>query len=159
MPAPLYDVLLVAHVAVALIGFGSIAVAGLSARRGRQVADPASDARLARFFAPGVDWPGRLIFLVPVFGLAMLLGGDRSDLPRLWPWIALACWTGAVGMVTARGWPSERAAQAALARARGGEAEAAGEFRAACESMERSVAVVELLFVVALVLMIWQPGS
>lgn len=160
MPKPLYDLLLICHVAVAFIGFGSIAIAGLFARRGVVSEAPGEDETVVRFFRPGTDWPGRLVLLVPVFGLAMLFGGDTVDVPAVWPWIGLGLWTVAVGLVSATCWPAERAAQQQmLAVHEGGDGAVAatGAFRDACRRLERGAGLVSVLFVLAVTVMIWQP--
>jgi hypothetical protein len=153
MAAPLYDALLVCHLAAALIGFGAVAVAGWSAADGRKAASPWADERLTRFFKPGRDWPSRLVLAVPVFGLALLLGGDRSAISQPWPWAGLLVWLVAVGHLLSLGWPAEHRAQQALA---GGD-DALEDFRSACRKMERAAAVVSVCFLAAVVLMIWQP--
>ncbi len=157
MPPPLYDVLLILHVATALIGFGSIAVGGLYARRGAASPAPSGEDRLVRFFAPGVDWPARLIFVVPALGLAMLLGGDRPAVGHLWPWLGLAIWFLAAGVATARTWPAEKRAQRALSDLAAGEADGLARFRLACRQMEGAAAVVAVCFVAVVALMIVQP--
>lgn len=157
MPKPAYDILLVAHVAAAFVGFGSIAIAGWAAAVGRSSSDPATDERVTRFFRPGVDWPGRVIFLVPLLGLTMLFGGDHPDIAKAWPWAGLALWTVTAGVATARLWPAEQRAQGELVAIRDGDSSRAGLFRTACGEMERSAALVSICFVVAVALMIWQP--
>jgi uncharacterized membrane protein len=151
---PLYDVLLVAHVVVAVVGFGALAVLGLEASIGWRSPDPATDESLRRFFSPGSDWPSRLIFAVPVLGLALLFGGDRAAASHAWPWLGLAIWVATAGLATGLCWPAERAAQAALAA----EVPDVASFRLACTQLERGVAGIELCFVAAVVLMIIQPG-
>jgi hypothetical protein len=186
MSGPLYDLLLVGHVVVAVVGFGAVAVSGRMASSAYRTADPAGDPRVLRFFREGPDWPARAIFLVPVLGLALLFGGDRSDVHAAWPWIGLAIWVGVAGLATAWCWPAEQAAQAALARLvslrdvaslrdgaslrdeaslgrplaeRDGEAVrgALPEFLAACRSLERASGVISVCFVLAVAVMIIQP--
>jgi hypothetical protein len=182
MSGPLYDLLLVMHVVVGVVGFGAIAVSGRTASAAYRTADPAGDPRVLRFFREGPDWPARAIFLVPVLGLALLFGGDRSDLHAAWPWIGLAIWLGVAGLATALCWPAEQAAQAALARLVSlrdgaslgeplvsvdgkrlvgvdGEAVrgALPEFLAACRSLERASGVISVCFVLAVAVMIIQP--
>lgn len=115
MSGPLYDVILVAHVVAAVVGFGALAASGVAASSGRRSPDPVGDESVRRFFRVGRDWPARAIFLVPVFGLILLLGGDRSSLHEVWPWIGLGLWTATAGVATARCWPAETAAQRAFA--------------------------------------------
>ncbi|MHB1988620.1 MAG: DUF2269 family protein [Acidimicrobiales bacterium] len=157
MPGPLYDVLLILHVAAAFIGFGSIAIAGWAASAGRRSGDPTSDERVVRFFSEGVDWPGRVIFVVPVLGLVLLLGGDASNVGAPWPWVGLGLWFAAVGLATGLGWPAEQRAQRELAAASAGETNALARFREACAVMERASVMVSVCFVAVVTLMIWQP--
>ncbi|HLI43641.1 MAG TPA: DUF2269 family protein [Acidimicrobiales bacterium] len=156
MPAPLYDVLLLFHVASALIGFGSVAIGGWAASRARHRREPAGDDRVVRFFRPGIDWPARLVLLVPVLGLAMLFGGDREAVGQAWPWAGLALWCVGAGHVIGIGWPAEAQAQRELAALSRGEVSKEG-FVAACARMERAAAVASLCAVAAIVLMVVQP--
>lgn len=175
--SPGYDALLVAHVAAGLVGFGAVAIGGLEARKARQSPDPAGNEGCRRFFKPGIDWPARLIFLVPVLGLWLLFGGEAADEHAAWPWAGLVVWVLAVGVASGMGWPAERRAQAALAglaadRGVGGveSADPVGgypvgspgggklaEFREACRVMERASGLVNVCFVAAVILMIVQP--
>lgn len=156
MAAPLYDVLLLCHLASALIGFGSVAVGGWAAARGRQSHSPTDDEWLLRFYREGTDWPSRLVLLVPIFGLAMLFGGDHQDIGAVWPWAGLGLWLVAVGHLFAIGWPAEQKAQRALALLVKEQGHPS-HFVQACKAMERAAAVTSICFVVAVVLMIWQP--
>lgn len=162
MSAPAYDVLLLLHIAAAVVGFGAIAVAGLRARAGRRSADPARDVSLRRFFAPGPDRPARAIFLVPLLGLGLLFGGDRHDVGAAWPWIGLSIWIVAAGLATGVCWPAERDAQEALGLLDrttddDGGAVLSTAFRASCRRMERSVGWISICFLAAVAVMVLQP--
>jgi hypothetical protein len=65
-----YDIVLLAHVLSALVGFGAVVVAGgfalILSRSGT-----GSEA-VRRYYRPGVNWAGRILFLVPVFGVALV---------------------------------------------------------------------------------------
>ena len=157
---PGYDLLLVAHVAAGVVGFGAIGASGIEARAGRRSPDPAHDLGLRRFFRPGPDWAGRVIFLVPVLGLALLFGGVPQDEALAYPWAGLGIWVAATGVATGACWPAERRAQRALAELADGrvaEPEVLERFRSACASMERAVGVISLLFLAAVAIMIAQP--
>jgi hypothetical protein len=158
---PAYDLLLVAHVFVGLVGFGAIAIAGVAAATARQSGDPSNDASVRRFFKPGPDWPARLILLVPVLGLALLYGGDRSGAGTAWPWIGLCIWVVAVGIASAICWPAERAAQTTLGELSGAPAEDSAalvaQFRTSCRQMELATGAISVCFVAAVVVMIIQP--
>lgn len=161
MSGPAYDLLLVAHVVAAVVGFGAIAVAGIAASSARRCDDPATDASVRRFFTQGRDWPARVVFLVPVLGLALLFGGDHAAEGAAWPWIGLGLWVAAAGIASGVCWPAEHAAQAALAELVGARADAAGSlvagFRASCHRMELATGAISVCFVTALAVMILQP--
>lgn len=133
MKSPLYDLLLVLHVAVGLIGFGGCAVTGYYAALGRQLLEPrelgsargsesgvtAAEWRrrwglVETYFRPATNWIERLVLLVPLFGLGMLALGDHRGFDQLWPWIGLTLWVVAVGAASGLLWPGERQIQAAL---------------------------------------------
>jgi len=158
---PLYDLLLVAHVAAAVIGFGAIAAAGLAASSARGSRDPVSDQAVRRFFKTGPDWPARLVFLVPLLGLALLLGGDRSGAHAPWPWIGLTLWMVATGLATVLCWPAEQSAQQTLAALQAASPEASQDllrqFREACRRVELAAGAISVCFVAAVLVMILQP--
>lgn len=160
--SPAYDIGVVAHVVAGVVGFGAIAVGGYEASRAQRLVNPVEDPRARRFFRGGIDWPGRLIFLVPLIGLALLFSGDRSDLHRAWPWIGLTFWLASAGLATALCWPAERRAQRLLASAAEAEDETAAlgavaSFRKACRDMETAAGMISICFLAAVAVMIIQP--
>lgn len=156
MPGALYDVLLLCHLAVGFIGFGAVAVAGWAASVGRRRGSAGGDEWVLRFFSEKGGWPSRLVLLVPVFGLAMVFGGDRHAVGAAWPWAGLALWAVAIGHLLFIGWPAEARARGALSA--GSEPERPEvDFATACGRLERASAVASLCFVVAVALMVWQP--
>lgn len=157
MPAPLYDILVVAHVASAVLGFGSIAIGGRMASIARRSRAPGEEARVVRFFRQGTDWPARLVLAVPVIGFVLLFGGDRAAVGRPWPWIGLGLWTVALGHVTAVGWPAERQAQRELASVVAGDGSRLLAFAGQCARMERAAAVAGICALAAVAVMIVQP--
>ncbi len=164
MSGAVYDIILVGHVVAAVVGFGAIAAAGLAASSARRSADPLGEESVRRFFKAGRDWPARSIVLVPVLGLILLFGGDRSASHDPWPWVGLGLWFVTAAVATARCWPAEAEAQHAFAALSspeaalaGEEASALGDFRAACHRMEAAAGLISLCFAAAVVVMIWQP--
>ena len=69
-----FDVVLLLHVACVVVGIVTVATAAATARRlGRLVRTAAPlPEPLRRYFRPGVNWAGRTIYGIPVFGFALL---------------------------------------------------------------------------------------
>ena len=150
---PGYDIVEVLHVASAVVAFGSLAATGWYSALLRQRAEPSSDVALLRYFRPGRNWAEFALFLVPVFGGALVAMAGRSETERAWPWIGLGIWVVAVGAATAVVFPSERAIQRLLVSEAGRDAVAR-----AARRCEQGSAVTAVCFVAALVVMIAKPG-
>ncbi|MHB1972911.1 MAG: DUF2269 family protein [Acidimicrobiales bacterium] len=173
--SPLYDVVMAVHVLAAVVGFGALGSTGAYAAALRRDGDPFASRALRRYFTPGPNWPARAVLLVPLLGGTLLALGHGRDVGYPWPWIGLAVWTAATGLASAVLWPAEREIQALLAAGAAGAAGAgdgdAGTTVGVAEGRadlverlvssalraERAAAVTSLLFVVALVVMVWQP--
>ena len=146
-----FDLLIVAHVASALVGFGAVAATGLQATRlARAAGDPG--AGLRRYFAPGVNWAGRAVYLVPAFGFALLAdSGGRMDAGDPWVVVGIVLWGCSVGAAETLIWPAERRIQAALA-ARGVAP------RRDCLVVGTGAGALAAAFVAATVVMVAKPG-
>jgi hypothetical protein len=148
-----FDLLIVAHVASALVGFGAVAASGIQATRlSRAAGDPS--AGLRRYFAPGANWAGRVLYLVPAFGFALLAdSGGRMDAGDPWVVAGLVLWS--VSMVAAEAliWPAERRIQAGVAAGGGGRA-----LRRDCLVVAAGAGALVVAFVAATVLMVAKPG-
>ena len=120
--SPGYDLVLLAHVLTAVVGFGALVVAAGSALALRGVlrrGGPVPEA-LARYYRPGVNWAGRVLFLVPVLGVALLaMGGGQWSFADLWVSLGMAVWAGVAVVAEAVLWPGERRLQEVVAAARG----------------------------------------
>lgn len=165
-----FDVVLLLHVACVVVGFVTVATAAATARRlGRlaRTASPLPEA-LRRYFRPGVNWAGRSIYGIPVFGFA-LLGMSHGAYAVTDFWVLSGSVTFVAVALVAEGvlWPAERRLQHAVAAAGTPSpgADAACPAPSPCEGtettdaarMERAASVVLVLLVVATVLMIAQP--
>lgn len=150
MGRPLYDILIVLHVASAVAGFGALALTGWNA--GPRGASEQQLERLRRFFRPGRNWPARSILLVPLFGGALLAAGHGQDVGKAFPWIGLGLWTVAASIASAAVWPDERRLQQLVAA---GQAQQAGPLRARIRAAALATSV---LFLAAAVVMIVQPA-
>jgi hypothetical protein len=168
-----YDVVLLAHVGCAVAGFATVVASGVQAARLRSVQPGELPApSLLRYFAPGTNWAGRLLYGVPVFGF-VLIGLSKGAFDANDPFIVAGLLIWVVSAVAAEVglWPTERRVQAVLAEAGPLPAQGAAAGRtdpvALGEALERArplcrvIAVLAvaltLLFVVATVLMFAQP--
>jgi hypothetical protein len=105
-----YDVVLLGHIAAVLVGTLTLVVSGAQGARLRALGPRAPvPASLAAYYRPGTNWAGRVLYLIPVLGLA-LLGmshgayglGDGWVLAGLVIFVAVAF--GAEGLL----WPAEQ---------------------------------------------------
>lgn len=97
----LYKILLVLHILVGIIGFGTVFLAGLY---GKQAADRKGREGVAiteatDFVAGQVaEW---FIYAVPVFGIAMVLVSRVWNFKMLWIWLAILLYAIAITLVHA----------------------------------------------------------
>lgn len=135
-----YDVLVGFHVTCALIGFGSVAVSGAYGALGRR---PENGAELKRYLAS----PGRaeyLILVAPVFGIAALaVRPSGSDFWSAWAIGGMVIWVAASAVLLGVVRPAEE-----NLRSSGTGASRLMWAGGACDA----------LFVIALLLMVTQPG-
>jgi uncharacterized membrane protein len=146
-----YDLVLLAHVLAALVGLGSVAVAGAYAwALGR--AGPASES-VRRYYQPGVNWVGRILFLVPVFGVALMAmsQGDWSFSDG-WITIGLGLWAVVAVVAEMALWPEERRIQAAVADPSVGIG-----LRTRCLRVEAMASVLSVVLIAATVVMVAKP--
>ncbi len=154
MTTPLESALIVAHVLAAVVGFGALGATGGYARAARRSDAGPLPAAVRRYFAPGRNLAGLALFLVPVFGVALLATGHWHALRQPFPWVGIGAWVAAAGLATAVSWPAEREIRALLA------ADAPFEQRrlwALARRCERAAGAAAVLFVVALAFMVVQP--
>jgi hypothetical protein len=161
--------LVVAHVLCALGGYGSIAMSGVYGALGRDPAKPGALEDLGRFFGPS----SRVVLLmVPVpflGGLALVVQHGSSALQRPWAGAAFGLW--ALSLVVTLKWirPAWRVigdltsgrlgAGAGVDESPEGPEPDLALLGAACRRMELTAGICDVVFVVALVLMIFQPGG
>lgn len=163
-----FDVVLGLHVASGLVAMASVAatgayagmVAGTAGGKAGAGGRPV-DARRAqaqrRFFRPGPNWPARVIFLVPVFGVALLaMDGGFSRVREAWLLASIGCWLVAAVVALLNLWPAEARVQRLLETT--ADLGHPGLAQAARQA-SRSAAVVDLVMVAAFVLMVVKPGA
>jgi uncharacterized membrane protein len=157
---PGFDIVLILHVASVLAGLATVVVSGVQAARlpgvaGRPGGPGGVADDLRRYYAPGVNWAGRVLYAVPVFGLALLaMSRGAYGLDDAWVEMGIGLWVlaamGAEGLV----WPPERRIQALLAA---GDPDPAALGRAG-RTVCAGAAGVAALLVLATVLMTARPG-
>jgi hypothetical protein len=154
-----YTLLLLAHVACAVVGFGSVAISGVfAASVPAGPCGPRAEA-VRRYFTPGVNWAGRALYGVPVFGFALLAasrgafhGGDRFVVA------GLVLWTAAAVVAEAALWPAERRIQQVVSgQWERALADAPGALARDCRVVAWCAVGLLAVFVVATVLMVGKP--
>jgi hypothetical protein len=164
-----YDVVLLLHVACVVVGIVTIATGAATARRLGRLARTAAPLPepLRRYFRPGVNWAGRAIYGIPVFGFA-LIGMSQGAYAVTDGWVlsGLVIFVALAFLAEGVLWPAERRLQHAVAAA-GTPAvdldavptppQPFGTVTADAARMERAASGALVLLVAATVLMIAQP--
>jgi uncharacterized membrane protein len=120
-----YSLLLVAHLASAVVGFGALGLTGFEASKAR--GGPASEnaESVRRYFRPGVNWAARTLYLVPIFGFALLADSNgvfgASDIFVV---VGLCIWAASTAVAELVVWPAERRIQRAVTDGWGPSSEA-----------------------------------
>jgi uncharacterized membrane protein len=163
-----FDVVLLLHVACVVVGIVTVATAAATARRLARLtrtAAPLPDA-LRRYFRPGVNWAGRTIYGIPVFGFALIgMSQGVYAITDTWVLLGLVLFVALALLAVCVLWPAERRLQRAVASDRPGAAgpDAVGATAlteaatAHAARMEWAASGALILLVAATVLMIAQP--
>lgn len=180
-----FDVVLGLHVGSALVALGSVAATGAyasmaSATAGGKKVDAGRAQAERRFFRPGPNWPARVIFLVPAFGIALLaMDGEFYRLSQAWLIASIGCWLVAASVALLALWPAEARIQRLLpvvsgqtprGREEGLRPPAPGspatavdsclpELARAARQASWAAAVIDVVVVAAFVLMVAKPGA
>ncbi len=157
-----YTLLLLVHVAAAVVGFGSLLLTGVFAARAIKGPSGSGAQSVRRYFRPGVNWAGRTLYLVPVFGFA-LLGDSKGvfDSSDGFVVAGLGLWLTAAVVAEAVVWPAERRIQGVVSDEdawRTGEAETeAKAFLRDCRRVLFASSLLGAVFVIAVVVMVGKP--
>jgi uncharacterized membrane protein len=157
---PAFDVVLILHVGCVVVGLTTTVASALSAGRLRTLLRTATlpPEAVLRYFRPGVNWAGRTIYGIPIFGFALLaLGHGAYALRDEWVMGGLAIFVGIVLLAEGVLWPAERRLQVSLVAASDGGTPADESVRRDARAMELSAAVTLVLLVVGSALMVAQP--
>ena len=151
----LYDVLVALHVVCAVAGFGAVAVSGAYGAIGRRARDRSGIEEVRRFFSSR-SWVAHLLLVAPVFGVAaMAVRPGGSEFGALWAIAGFVIWVAAGALLLGVVRPAEGAVRAAVAPEPAGPA---GSLSVAATRLMWAGAASDVLFVVALLLMVTQPG-
>jgi hypothetical protein len=157
-----YSVLLLLHVACAVVGFGAVAVTGVQARRARRgPGDPGAEG-VRRYFRPGVNWAARALYGVPVFGFGLISASDGAFSSGDGFVVAgLGLWALATVVAEVVLWPGERRIQAVVSSgwvSAGAVPSGSGrDFDLECRRVSAAAGVLSGVFLVAFVVMIAKP--
>jgi len=152
-----YTVLLMLHVLCAVVGFGTMVVTGVQAARARRGPTAPGAPGVQRYFRPGVNWAGRALYGVPVFGFSLIEASDgvfRSG--DGFVVVGLVLWLAATLLAEVVVWPGERRIQVELDR-HWEEGEVSPTLDRDCRQVAVAGAVLAVLFVAATVFMVGKP--
>jgi hypothetical protein len=111
-----FDLVLIVHVACVLIGLASLFTTGLQAWRSRAGPGSRGAASVARYFRPGINWPGRTLYAVLLFGVLLVaMSQDAYGFSDPFVQIGLVLWILAVAVAEMVVWPGERRIQQLVA--------------------------------------------
>ena len=153
----LYSVLLVLHVAAAVVGYGALLVTGVQAARARRGPAQPDAEGVRRYFRPGINWAGRSLYAVPVLGF-VLVADSRSAFSSGDAFVVVGLVLLAISVVVAEAvvWPAERRIQEIVTE-RWGEERFRATLERDCTMVATASAVLTVLFVVAVVVMVGKP--
>jgi uncharacterized membrane protein len=154
---PAFDIVLLLHVGCVVVGLVTTATAAATAARlRRRLGSPlALPETLRRYFRPGVNWAGRTVYGIPVFGFALIaMSQGAYALGDGWVLGGLTIFAALVLVGEGVLWPAERRLQVTLAA---DDAEAPESLGRDATSMERAAVAALVLLVAGTVLMLAQP--
>jgi uncharacterized membrane protein len=156
---PAFDIVLILHVGCVVVGLTTTVTAAVNAARLRallRTATPFPDT-VRRYFRPGVNWAGRTLYGIPIFGFGLLaLSHGAYGLGDGWVGGGLTVFVGVVLIAEGVLWPAERRLQVSLAAA-AGDAPAEESVGRDARAMTAAAMVTLALLVAGSVLMVAQP--
>ena len=157
-----FDVVLLLHVGCAVVGLVTTAAAAATAARLRRLLRTPTPLPepLRRYFRPGVNWAGRAVYGIPVFGFALLaMSRGAYALGDGWVLAGLALFAAIALLGEGVMWPAERRLQAAVTAAgtASGPSDALASMGGDATLLARSATVALVLLLAATVVMVAQP--
>ncbi len=157
---PAFDVVLIAHVLCVVVSLVTLVASAVTASRLRTVLDggAALPETLERYFRPGVNWAGRSLYGIPVFGFLLLaLSHGAYALHDGWVLSGLCIFVVMVLLAEGVLWPAERGLQVSVVPLRHGGVAVDEEVRRDARAMVLSATAALVLLVLGSVLMVAQP--
>ena len=157
-----FDIVLLLHVGCVVVGLATTATAAATATRLRRLLGspvPLPDA-LRRYFRHGVNWAGRTVYGIPVFGFALLaMSHGAYSLGQGWVLGGLALFAGVALVGEGVLWPAERRLQAAVTAGdpATGALPATGSMNRDTTMMARAAGAALVLLIAGVVVMVAQP--
>jgi hypothetical protein len=156
---------LVCHVLVAIVGLGSVMLNGIYAAQAQKRQGPSGRAvSEANEFVSNIG--EKFIYLIPVFGILLVLFSNKGiKFSNTFVWMALLLYFIAIGISHAVMIPGHQKINKLLLEMEqapppaGGAPPQVAEVQAIGKRMAPAGMVLNLLIVVILFLMVWQPGK
>jgi hypothetical protein len=158
---PAYDIVLLLHIAAVILGTATVVVSGVQAARLRALAPGAAlPGSLVAYYRPQMNWAGRVVYLIPVLGLALLgMSQGAYDLDDGWVLAGIVIFVAVIFLAEGLLWPAEQRVARALSAAPpiGGAEDAPPQRRSDALVVIVSSTLVVALIVLASVLMVAKP--
>ena len=156
-----FDVVLLLHVGCVVAGIVTTVTAAATAGRLRHhlgAGSPPPEA-LRRYFRPGVNWAGRAVYGIPVFGFALVaMSHGAFAVTDAWVLAGLVLFVALALVAEVVLWPAERRVQAAFVRSAGDRHPLSDPVvAAAATAMARAASAALVLLIAGTVVMIAQP--
>ncbi len=161
-----FDLLLLAHVVFVVIGLLGVVISGVEAARVLALGpDVPPSPTLLRYYAPGANWAGRMLYGVPVLGVLLLLDSHGAfGFHDLWVMLGAILWVGGIAIGEGLLWPSERRLQGLVNGGVMAEAAGGGEVATRAATLRRTAlvacgcsAALVAMIIAATVVMVGQP--
>ncbi len=141
----------------AVVGFGAVVLTGLQAARARRGPSAPGAAAVGRYFRPGTNWAGRVVYGVPVFGFAAVAAsGGAWSTGDAFVVAGLVIWLASATLAEAVAWPGERRIQMLVTEG-WADAGRTGELDRTCRRVMTAASATGALFVAAVVVMVARP--
>jgi hypothetical protein len=160
----LFKTFLVLHILSAIVGLGGVLLNGFYAAESQKRPGPAGRAvSEANFAVTGIA--EKVIYLIPVFGILLVLTSDGAfKFSMTFIWLSLTRFIIAIGLSHSILIPGHKKINALLLEMEQGPPPAGGpppqvaQIQALGQKQAGTAMVLNLILVVIVVLMIWQPG-